>query len=110
MCNAMPREDFRFIKKIQVYMLDSTNMTNDEAWSFGFRIWQSKEWLTKYLLDDARNDIAYEQGKADAIDEFIAKIEEHIAYSYEHNICYSSIMSIAEQMKEKKDDLSELDS
>lgn len=38
--DCMPKEQFEFISKIQADMLESTNMTKDEAWDFGFRCWQ----------------------------------------------------------------------
>ena len=38
--DCMPKEQFEHIKIIQKYMLESTNMTEDEAWDFAFRCWQ----------------------------------------------------------------------
>lgn len=40
MADSMPKEQFEFISKIQADMLESTNMTEHEAWDFGFRCWQ----------------------------------------------------------------------
>lgn len=39
--DMMPKEQYEYIKGIQDEMLESTNMTESEAWSFGFRCWQN---------------------------------------------------------------------
>ena len=113
MSDMMPAEDYNFIKGIQQFMLDSTNETVDGAYEFAFMVWQHKEWLSKYLLNDARNDIAYEQGMADAVDEFANELIKPSNYErFDFDDCLDSsdkandffkyVFSIAEQLKEQK--------
>lgn len=52
MGDCMPKEQFDFIKGIQDKMLDATNMTEDEAWNFAFRVWQMKDFLKEYLKEE----------------------------------------------------------
>ena len=52
----MPKEQYDFIKGIQDYMLEATNMEENEAWSFGFRIWQTRNWLRKYIAIEVSED------------------------------------------------------
>lgn len=40
MGEQMPEAQYKYIKSIQDYCLDATNMTEEEAWSFAFRCWQ----------------------------------------------------------------------
>lgn len=40
MNNCMPKEQREYIEKIQKDCLESTNMTESEAYSFAFRCWQ----------------------------------------------------------------------
>lgn len=40
MGECMPVEQQSFIDKIKTECLEKTNMTDQEAWSFGFRCWQ----------------------------------------------------------------------
>lgn len=40
MGECMPKEQYEYIKSIQDFMLDATNMKENEAWSFAFRCWQ----------------------------------------------------------------------
>ena len=47
--DVMCKEQYDFIKGIQDYMLEASNMKEDEAWDFGFRIWQFQEWLKGYI-------------------------------------------------------------
>ena len=57
MCgDMMPKEQYDFIKGIQDYMLEATNMEENEAWSFGFRIWQTRNWLRKYIAIEVSED------------------------------------------------------
>lgn len=54
MFECMPQEQYDFITTIQKECLETTNMTEDEAWTFGFRCWQLKyvkqkqgEWMAQ---------------------------------------------------------------
>ena len=47
--DVMCKEQYDFIKGVQDYMLEASNMKEDEAWDFGFRIWQFQEWLKGYI-------------------------------------------------------------
>lgn len=47
--DVMLKEQYDFIKGIQEYMLEASNMKEDEAWDFGFRIWQFQNWLKGYM-------------------------------------------------------------
>ena len=47
--DVMPKEQSDFIEGIQDYMLEASNMKEDEAWDFGFRIWQFQDWLKGYI-------------------------------------------------------------
>lgn len=38
--DCMPKAQFEFVQKVKTDMLKNTNMTEDEAWDFGFRCWQ----------------------------------------------------------------------
>ena len=38
--HAMPKEQYDYIRKIADLCLEATNMTDVEAWDFGFRCWQ----------------------------------------------------------------------
>ena len=78
--NCMPKEQFEFISKIQADMLESTNMTKDEAWDFGFRCWQC--------------------GYAKA--EYINKSTEHINKSSD---CSSNWIPCSERLPENDDDV-----
>jgi hypothetical protein len=40
MGDQMPKEQYDYIKAIQDDCLESTNMTENEAWDFAFRCWQ----------------------------------------------------------------------
>lgn len=79
----MPKEDYEFISTIQHYMLSSTNMKSREAWDFAFCVWQSKKWLTEYLVKDARSDITYQQGRADERDEMLKNAHRSLRLIYE---------------------------
>ena len=50
--DMMPKEQYDFIKGIQDYMFEASNMDEHEAWDFGFRIWQFETWLYKYMTED----------------------------------------------------------
>ena len=39
--DCMPKEQFEFISKIQADLLESTNLTKEDAWRFGFLCWQN---------------------------------------------------------------------
>lgn len=52
------------------------------------------------FIDGVRNE-AYQKGRADAIDEFLDKVSQFVAYSYT-TLSYSDIERIAEELKEKK--------
>ncbi len=47
--DMMPREQYDFIKDIHDYMLEASNMTENEAWDFGFRVWQFRDFLKDAL-------------------------------------------------------------
>lgn len=36
----MPKDQYDYIKRIQDHCVEWTNMTESEAWEFGFRCWQ----------------------------------------------------------------------
>ena len=40
MTDCMPKAQYEFVTKVKNDMLTNTNMTEDEAWNFGFRCWQ----------------------------------------------------------------------
>lgn len=40
MSDCMPKEQYEHIKAMQDYLLDVTNMTEEDAWNFAFRCWQ----------------------------------------------------------------------
>ena len=40
MADIMPKAQYEFVTKVKNDMLINTNMTEDEAWDFGFRCWQ----------------------------------------------------------------------
>lgn len=40
MCDCMPKEQADWIRDTQLYCLNATNMTEDEAYNFAFRCWQ----------------------------------------------------------------------
>ena len=40
MSDCMPKELNKHIKAMQDYLLDVTNMTEEDAWNFAFRCWQ----------------------------------------------------------------------
>jgi len=48
----MGKNQKTFIKEVKEYMLSSTNMTDDEAYDFAFRVWQSHNWLVKKLTEN----------------------------------------------------------
>ena len=48
--NAMSNGENSFINGIKLYMLEATNMTENEAYNFAFAILQNKEWLREYLI------------------------------------------------------------
>lgn len=41
MGDCMPKAQFEFISKIQADLLESTNLTKEDAWRFGFLCWQN---------------------------------------------------------------------
>lgn len=45
----MPKEQYHFIKAIQDHMLEASNMNQHEAWDFGFRVWQFKDYLYWFM-------------------------------------------------------------
>lgn len=57
--SCMPKEQYEYIKSIQDDCLKSTNMTEQEAWSFAFRCWQlgyaKIEPLAKYYEEIAES-------------------------------------------------------
>lgn len=40
MGDCMPKEQYEYIEQIQKDCIERTNMTEQEAWNFGFRCWQ----------------------------------------------------------------------
>lgn len=40
MGDCMSKEQYDYIKRIQNDCIERTNMTESEAWDFGFRCWQ----------------------------------------------------------------------
>ena len=63
----MPKSQYDFIHDIETYMLDSTNMTESEAYDYAFRTWQCKEWLRNKL--NASADVApVRHGRWEVID------------------------------------------
>ena len=57
MSNCMPKEQREYIEKIQKDCLESTNMTESEAYSFAFRCWQMD-----YVKQSAEYKYLEEQG------------------------------------------------
>lgn len=53
MSNCMPKEQREYIDKIKKDCLESTNMTESEAYSFAFRCWQN-DYVKSRELDDLR--------------------------------------------------------
>jgi len=51
MSDSMSKEQKEFIDKIIILMLESTNITENEAYDFAFRIWQMKHRLVDILVD-----------------------------------------------------------
>lgn len=51
MSDSMSKEQKDFIDKIILLMLKSTNITENEAYDFAFRIWQMKSSLMDILVD-----------------------------------------------------------
>ena len=49
---VMPKDQLDFIKKLEVEMLERTNMSARDANDFAFRVWQHKEFLLSYLTED----------------------------------------------------------
>lgn len=47
--DIMPKEQFEFIEKIKNGILERTNMTDNEAYEFAFRIWQNKVFLADII-------------------------------------------------------------
>ena len=59
MMYCMPQDQYDFITTIQKECLEATNMTENEAWSFGFRCWQlgyAKQKKGKWV-DNGERDI-----------------------------------------------------
>lgn len=51
MSDSMSKEQKDFIDKIILLMLKSTNITENEAYDFAFRIWQMRHRLADILVD-----------------------------------------------------------
>lgn len=47
--NTMSEDQSAFIKELQEYMLKATNMSDEEAYDYAFKVWQTKDWLTCFL-------------------------------------------------------------
>ena len=52
--NEMNEEQKRFIEALQKEMLSATNMTENEAYDFAFRVWQMKDFLYYFIERDFR--------------------------------------------------------
>jgi hypothetical protein len=52
----MPKEQREYIEKIQKDCLESTNMTESEAWTFAFRCWQL-DYVKKGRMTDKEVDV-----------------------------------------------------
>lgn len=52
MADMMPKEQYNFIHGIEEWMLKATNMTDNEAYDFAFRVWQCQNFLARYLSAD----------------------------------------------------------
>lgn len=59
--DQMPKAQYEFINKIKNYMLDASNMKEEEAWDFGFRVWQFHEYLAgvigAYVVEERKHGI-----------------------------------------------------
>ena len=47
--NVMPKEQAEFINDLKEQMLVNTNMTENEAYDFAFRVWQHQDFLHWYI-------------------------------------------------------------
>lgn len=47
--NVMPKEQSEFINDLKEQMLVATNMTENEAYDFAFRVWQHQDYLHRYI-------------------------------------------------------------
>ena len=56
MSNCMPKEQREYIEKIQKDCLESTNMTESEAYDFAFRCWQL-DYVKKGRMTDKEVDV-----------------------------------------------------
>lgn len=56
MGDCMPKEQREYIEKIQKDCLESTNMTESEAWTFAFRCWQL-DYVKKGKMTDKEVDV-----------------------------------------------------
>ena len=47
--DVMPKEQAEFINDLKEQMLVNTNMTENEAYDFAFRVWQHQDFLHWYI-------------------------------------------------------------
>lgn len=47
--NVMPEEQKAFIETIKEHEIEVTNMTENEAIDFAFRVWQDRNWLKEFI-------------------------------------------------------------
>lgn len=71
MSNCMPKGQREYIDKIQKDCLESTNMTESEAYSFAFRCWQMD-----YIKADAISKISKKQIEINELIKGLDKMED----------------------------------
>jgi hypothetical protein len=72
MADVMPKAQFEFVTKVKNDMLKNTNMTEDEAWDFGFRCWQMGYAKVEKKTNADRIRAMSDEELADFLEEFEA--------------------------------------
>ena len=56
----MPKEQSDFIQNLKKDMLEATNMSDNEAYEFAFRVWQCKGIVARYVTMEQEYDPSHE--------------------------------------------------
>lgn len=51
----MPKDQQEFIDELEKYILEASNLDNDEAYQFAFRVWQHRKYLKQFLSKDDKD-------------------------------------------------------
>lgn len=84
MTNIMCQEQSNFLSDISNHMLEITNMSEEEAHEFAFRVWQSREWLGRVLQENVARWILVSERLPDKFGRYLCRyrVEEDGTVSY----------------------------